>query len=299
MATTLEKPTRREAPPAKKAARRFAPALLLISPSIIFMLALFAWPMVSGVLQAFETPEGLGTANISRMLGDGQFVPAVRNTLLLIVVLLPLQFLLAIAMALLLHQKPRGQAFYFYVWAVPLAVSDLAAGLVWLSIFTDRGYLNSVLSAVGLDSISWLSYTNYGSQFAAVLIAELWRATSLVMVIVVSGMQGIPKDYDEAANVFGAGFWSRLRHVWLPLLKPSLQVALILRTILAFQTFAVAQALTGQDFPLLVGETYRWYSALQNPNVASALALVVMLISMAAAVLYIRVLRDKSQQGAS
>lgn len=96
--------------------------------------------------------------------------------------------------------------------------------------------------------------------------AEIWRATSLVLVIVVSGMQGIPKDYDEAAAVFGASYWQRLWQVTLPLLKPSLQVALILRTILAFQTFAVAQALTGESFPLLVGETYRWYSALNNPT---------------------------------
>lgn len=277
-------------------ARRLSPALLLISPSILFMLLLFAWPMVSGILQAFQTPTGLGLDNVRRMVGDGQFGPAVRNTLLLIVVLLPLQFALALVMALLLHERPRGRGFYFYLWAVPIAVSDLAAGLVWLSIFTDRGFLNSALSTVGISPVSWLTYTNPTSQFATIVVAELWRATSLVMVIVVSGMQGIPRDYDEAANVFGANFWARLRHVWLPLLKPSLQVALILRTILAFQTFAVAQALTGQDFPLLVGETYRFYTALQNPNVASALALVVMFVSMAAAVLYLRLLRDEAHR---
>ncbi|MBQ0893303.1 sugar ABC transporter permease [Micromonospora sp. U56] len=278
--------------------RRLSPALLLISPSIILMLLLFAWPMVAGILQAFQSPDGLGLEHIERMVGDGQFGPAVRNTLLLIVVLLPVQFVLAIVMALLLHQRPKGQGLYFYLWAVPIAVSDLAAGLVWLSIFTDNGYLNSGLSTIGVGPVSWLSYTNPASQFTAILVAELWRATSLVMVIVVSGLQGIPKDYDEAANVFGATYWTRLRHVWLPLLKPSLQVALILRTILAFQTFAVAQALTGQDFPLLVGETYRFYTALQNPNVASALALVVMFVSMAAAFLYLRVLRDGTKGAA-
>ena len=260
------------------------------------MLLLFTWPMASGILQAFQTPEGFGLDNIQRMVGDRQFGLAVRNTMLLVVVLLPLQFVLALVMALLLHQRPKGRAFYFYLWAVPIAVSDLAAGLVWLSIFTDNGYLNSALSTIGVEPVSWLSYTNPASQFAAILVAELWRATSLVMVIVVAGMQGIPKEYDEAANVFGAGFGARLRHVWLPLLKPSLQVALILRTILAFQTFAVAQALTGHEFPVLVGETYRFYTALQNPNVASALALVVMFVSMAAAFLYLRMLRDQTTE---
>lgn len=261
------------------------------------MLALFAWPMVSGVGQAVWSPEGFTTAYVERMLADPAFWQAVRNTLLLVVVLLPLQFVLALVMALLLQARPRGTGVYFYLWAIPLAVSDLAAGLVWLSIFTDRGYLNSLLDTVGVGPVSWLSFENYGSMFFAILLAELWRATSLVMVIVVSGSQGIPKDYDEAANVFGATYLQRVWHIWLPLLKPSLQVALILRTILAFQTFAVAQALTGQDFQVLVGETYRWYTALQNPNVASALALVVMAVSMVAAVLYLRLLREETGSG--
>src|SRR5450759_1312549 len=260
--------------------RRLSPAFLLILPSIIFMLLLFAWPMVSGVLQAVRSPDGFSMIYINRMLADPGFWAAVRNTLLLIVVLLPLQFLLALVMALLLQAKPKGQGIYFYLWAVPLGVSDLAAGLVWLSIFADRGYLNSVMDTFGIGPVSWLSYQNYASMFLAVVIAELWRATSLVMVIVVSGMQGIPKDYDEAANVFGATYLQRLRHVWLPLLKPSLQVAL-----------------TGQDFQVLVGETYRWYTGLQNPNVASALALVVMAVSMLAAVVYLRVLRDDTGSG--
>ena len=277
--------------------RRLSPALILILPSIIFMLALFAWPMVSGVAQAVWSPDGFTMTYVDRMLADPSFWQAVQNTLLLVVVLLPLQFALALVMALLLQARPRGRGIYFYLWAIPLAVSDLAAGLVWLSIFTDRGYLNSLLDTLGIGPVSWLSFENYGSMFFAIVLAELWRATSLVMVIVVSGSQGIPKDYDEAANVFGATYLQRLRHVWLPLLKPSLQVALILRTILAFQTFAVAQALTGQDFQVLVGETYRWYTALQNPHVASALALVVMAVSMVAAVLYLRLLREETGSG--
>ncbi|WAJ32460.1 sugar ABC transporter permease [Arthrobacter sp. FX8] len=166
---------------------------------------------------------------------------------------------------------------------------------MWLTVFTDRGYLNSLLASMGQQPVSWLAYDNYPSMFAAVLIAEVWRATSLVFVIVVAGLQSIPKDYEEAAGVFGASFWNRLWHVTLPLLRPSLQTALILRTILAFQTFAVALALTGQNFPLVVGETYRWYTGLQDPNVASALALVVMFVSMVTAVGYLKLLRDQTE----
>jgi multiple sugar transport system permease protein len=267
----------------------------LIAPSVIFMALLFGWPLVQGILQAFRTGDGFTLEFVRRMVNDPYFWPAVRNTLLLIVVLIPIQFVFAVAMALLLRAAPRGKGAYFYLWAIPLAVSDLAAGLVWLAIFTDRGYLNSALEWIGLSGRSWLAYDSQSTMFLAVLLAELWRATSLVLVIVTAGLQGIPKDYDEAAAVFGASAWDRLRHVTLPLLKPSLQVALILRTILAFQTFAVAQALTGQNFPLVVGETYRWYTALQNPGVAAALALVIMVVSMLTSVIYLRVLRENSQ----
>ena len=277
--------------------RRVPPAVWLIGPSVIFMILLLGWPVVEGVLQAFKNDEGFTLDFVGRMVQDPYFWPAVRNTLLLIVVMIPLQFAFAIGMALLLRSNPRLHKAHFFVWAIPLALSDLAAGLVWLAIFNDRGYLNSALAWLGLQGNSWLAYDNQTTMFMCVLIAELWRATSLVLVIVVAGLQGIPKDYDEAAQVFGATFWQRLRHVTLPLLKPSLQVALILRTILAFQTFAVAQALTGQNFPLVVGETYRWYTGLQNPNVAAALALVILVVSMLTSVFYLRALRDKSQGG--
>lgn len=287
--------------PAKAAAparrRRVPVAVWLIGPSVLFMTLLLGWPVVEGVLQAFRNEQGFTLEFVNRMVQDPYFWPAVRNTLLLIAVMIPIQFAFAITMALLLRANPRLNKVHFFVWAIPLALSDLAAGLVWLSIFNDRGYLNSALSWLGIEGISWLAYDNQTTMFICVLIAELWRATSLVLVIVVAGLQGIPKDYDEAAQVFGATFWQRLRHVTLPLLKPSLQVALILRTILAFQTFAVAQALTGQNFPLVVGETYRWYTGLQNPNVAAALALVILAVSMLTSIFYLRALRDKTQEG--
>lgn len=296
-APAAPRPNVRPAAPRRRPPRRqrTSAAMLLIAPSIVFMTLLFGWPMVSGILQAFGGPEGLTTANFTRMAQDPYFWSSVGNTLLLIVVMIPIQFVLALAMALLIRASPRGSSAYFYIWAIPLAVSDLAAGLVWLTVFTDRGYLNSVLASVGIEPVAWLAYDNYASMFGAVLIAEVWRATSLVFVIIVAGLQSIPKDYEEAASVFGAGFWDRLWHVTLPLLRPSLQTALILRTILAFQTFAVALALTGQNFPLVVGETYRWYTGLQDANVASALALVVMTVSMVTAVGYLKLLKDQSE----
>ncbi|MEE6259719.1 carbohydrate ABC transporter permease [Plantactinospora sonchi] len=286
------------APARRRRRARIPTPVLLVAPSVVFLAALFLWPIVVGVAQAFTDQDGATLAHLRRMVDDPYFWDAARNTALLIVVLIPLQFGFALTMALLLRERPKLSSFYFYVWCVPLAISDLAAGLVWLAIFADRGYLNSLLARLGLgDGYAWLSYDNQSTMFVAVLLAELWRATSLVLVIVVAGLQNVPRDYDEAAAVFGATYWQRLRYVILPQLRPSLQVALILRTILGLQTFAVAQALTGRSFPLLVGETYQWYVTLQNEGVAAAIALVILLMSIGTAIVYLRVLRDPAAGG--
>jgi multiple sugar transport system permease protein len=283
---------------ATAAARQRRLPYVLLLPSVVFMLLLFGWPVLAGIREAFVGPDGFTLESWARMAAEPRFWDAVRNTLLLIVIVIPVQFLLAFGMALLLQSRLRGSRGYFYLWAVPLAVSDLAAGLVWLSVFTDNGFLNSALAATGLGGdFSWLSYQHGATMLLAVVLAEIWRSTSLVMVIMVSGLQMIPKEYDEAAQVFGGGAWQRLRHVTLPLLRPSLQVALILRTIMAMQVFAVAQALTGRNFPLLVGETYEWFVTLQNPAVASAVALVVLGVSLVAATACIRLLRPPATEG--
>jgi len=270
---------------------------LLLTPSIVLLLVLFGWPLVDGVLEAFTDEHGFTLTHWQRLFDDPYFLDALRNTLLLIVIVVPVQLVLAVAMSLLVQARPRFVSGHFYLWCIPLAISELAAGLVWLSIFDNRGYLNSLLVSLGLSEhgVQWLSYDNTATMLLTVVLAEIWRATSLVFVIVVAGVQMVPREYDEAAQVFGASFWQRLRHVTLPMLKPSLQVALILRTILALQAFAVAQALTGRDFPLLVGETYEWYVGLQNPAVASAVALVVLAISVGTAVLYLRTVRSPSE----
>ncbi len=239
---------------------------------------------------------------IQTMFNDFRFSSAIRNTFLIIVLILPIQFVLAIIMALVLKSIPRGKSLFLYIFAVPLGISDLAAGLVWYSIFTQRGFLNSFLLQLGIiDSpIIYISADTYGWIVTAIVLAEVWRATSIVMVIVVSGLQAIPEEYLEAGEVFGASLWQRIRHIILPLLKPSLQVALILRTILAFQVFGVIVALSGGDtFTVLANETFRWYNrgdtGFNNPNVAAAYAGLIMVISLAISFFYLRAVRTQEE----
>ena len=284
----------------KRRRRRFdyLPYLLLL-PTTLFLAVFFAYPMIQSLVTAMQDSQGGFTFdNFNTMFKDVNFSDALRNTILFIVLMVPLQVVLALIMALVINTGLKGVGFFLYIWTVPLAISDLAAGIVWLAIFTERGYINSLLTQLGLIKlpISFLSYENPTWLFTAVIMAELWRATSIVMVILVAGLQVIPKAYSEAAEIFGASPWQRLRYVILPMLKPSLQVALILRTILAFQTFAVVIALAGRALPVLAGEAYNWYNGYRNVGVAAAYALLILVLSIVNTVVYLRLLQTKTAQ---
>ena len=270
---------------------------VLIAPSVIFLLLLFVFPLGQTIALAFTENEAASLGNFRKMVSDLNFAVAMRNTFLLVLVVVPLQVILALGMSMMLQKLEKGRDLILWVWTIPLGVSDLAAGLVWLAIMQDRGYLNSALFALGLvdGPTNWLSYENPWTLFAAIVIAEVWRATAIVLVIIVAGLQLIPKEYNEAAEIFGAKPWTRFIRITLPLLKPSLQSALILRTVLAFEVFAVVYALGGRNFPVLVGEAYTWQRDNQNYGVAAAYAMLIMVISLAATLVFIRALRTKPE----
>jgi multiple sugar transport system permease protein len=227
------------------------------------------------------------------MAGHWKFGPALRWTLLLAAVVVPVQLALALGMASIVNRLKAGRDTVLYVFAIPLGLSDLAAGIIWLAIFEQSGFLNSVLLHLGVIErpVLFLGYQNVWVIFLAVVLAEVWRATAIVMVILVSGMGLIPKEYDEAGQVFGASAWQRFTRITLPLLRPSLQSALILRTLNAFEVFAVVIALGGTTLPVLMGETYQWQFMLRDRNVAAAYALVILGISVASTLFYLRALR--------
>lgn len=238
---------------------------------------------------------------VQKMVNDRFFMPALQTTLLLMVLIIPTQFVLAVIMALVIQARLKGNSLLLYIFAIPLGVSDLAVGILWFSIFTQNGMLNSILQGLGLITAPtpYLTAQTRHWIIAAIWIAEVWRATSIVMVIVVSGLQAISQEVLEAAELFGANLWQRVRHVILPLLKPSLQVALILRTILALQVFAVVIALSGGDVvTVLANETFRQYSEFRNPNVAAAYAAFILILSMISAVIYLRTIRTQEEMTA-
>lgn len=274
-------------------------AYLLLLPSILFLGVFFLWPMVQSVLIAItDESGGLTLAHVLKMARDVNFVPALMYTSLLITVVVPIQTVLALTKALLLHAQRKGRDVFLWIWAIPLGISDLAAGVAFLSIFTQRGYLNTILMQLGVVDapITWLGYQNPWTLFFAVAVGEIWRATAIVMVILVAGLQVINREWLDAAEVFGASPVQKLRRIIIPLLMPSLRTALVLRTVAALQVFALTQVLTGRNLPVLAGEAYYWYGMFTNVRVAGSYSLLITLLSLAFAAFILRFARGEHEK---
>jgi multiple sugar transport system permease protein len=275
---------------------RILPYLLLL-PAAGFLVAFFLVPFATVAVEAFSGPAGFTLQNFQMIARDWKFWPAVGNTLLLTAIIVPSQLALALLMANLVTTMGGGRDIVLYIFTIPLGISDLAAGLVWLALLEQNGFLNSILFRLGLidGPQNLLSYQNVPALFAAVILAEIWRATAIMLVILVAGMSLIPREYYEAAEVFGAGAWRRFTRITLPLLRPSLQTALILRTILAFEVFAVVMVLAGTNLPILMGETFNWQFALQDRKGAAAYAMIILAISIACTLFFLWALRDRTE----
>lgn len=266
---------------------------VLILPVTLFLCLFFLYPFFLVAGQAFTTPSGISLDNFRDVIGYWKFPVSLRNTLLLAAIVVPVQLALSLLMATMVNRMKAGRDLVLYVWTIPLGISDLAAGIVWLAIFEQSGFLNSLMVGVGLidKPVALLGYQNPVLVFVAIAMAEIWRATAIMLVILVAGMGLIPKEYYEAAEVFGASPWKRFLKITLPMLRPSLQTALILRVVLAFEVFAVVVALGGTLYPVLMSQIYAYQFDLQNGSAAAALALIVLAISIVFTLVILRVLR--------
>lgn len=265
----------------------------LIAPVTLFLCLFFLYPFVLVAQQAFSTDAGWSLDNFRDVTSYWKFPISLKNTMLLAAAVVPIQLALALLMATMVTRMQKGRDLVLYVWTIPLGISDLAAGIIWLAIFEQSGFLNTMMTGLGLAEgpVNLLSYQNPWIVFVAIALAEIWRATAIMLVILVAGIGLIPKEYYEAAEVFGASPWKRFVRITLPMLRPSLQTALVLRVILAFEIFAVVAALGGTLFPVLMGETYAYQFDLLNSGAAAAMALIILAISIGFTLVILRILR--------
>lgn len=265
----------------------------LITPAFLFLTIFFLYPFFSVITDSFLLDGEFTLTNFKKVVSYWKFPTTLKNTLYLTAFVVPIQLVLTLLMATMVNKMKNGREITLYIWTIPLGISDLAAGIIWLTIFEQSGFLNSMMVGLGFidKPMTLLSYQNPTLIFIAIALAEIWRATAIMLVIVVAGIGLIPKDYYEAGKVFGASNWKQFLYITLPLLRTSLQTALIIRLILAFEVFAVVVALGGTLFPVLMEQTYIYQFDLLNSKAAAAMAVIILGICLAFTILILYLLR--------
>jgi trehalose transport system permease protein len=246
-------------------------ALLGLMPLALYVGTFTLGPVLSTLILSFRTPEshwGLGA--FRDLAAHYQFGEAVVNTLVITGFGLAMELSFGLAAAMALASRFRAQGLVRVLLLIPLGVPTIVAAATMRYIFGMVGYLNEVLYRLGLLTLP-IDWT--GSRWLAMVTvasADAWKVTPLVMLILLAGLQAIPRELYEAARTDGAGPWQQFWRITLPLLRPALTLAFILRGIDAFRIFALPLALVGRHLPVLSTFTYVEYMEYGNQHTAAA-----------------------------
>ena len=264
-------------------------ALIGLAPITLYLLGFTLVPVVSTVwLSVAGEDAGITLEHFRRIASHYQFGEAVVNTFAITAVGLALELGLGLAAALALASRPRGRTAFQLCLLMPLGVPTIVAAAVMRGVFSTVGYLNEVLlrAHVIRAPVDWV-----GERMLAVLtvaVADAWKVTPLVLLILLAGLETIPGELYEAARTDGASPWRQFRAVTLPLLRPALTMALIVRGVDAFRIFALPLALVGGGLPVLSTYAYTEYLEYGNPHTAAASSVILLVMILVTVLAYLK-----------
>jgi len=278
-------------------------AFLLILPSMLIILGISLQPIVSTLyLSLFEAQRGInvqnvfvGLANYAALLNDPVFWVTIQRTMYFTVVSVGLELVLGLAIAQLIHSHPPGWQFLRTSLIIPWAVPTIVNGTMWRWIYNaDYGALNGLLLQLGMIDryIPWLTKPNVAMNL--VILADIWHSVPFIALILQAALATLPADLEEAASVDGATAVQRFLLIRLPLLRPAILVALIVRTVEAFRAFDIIYVITngGPAYGTVTISylTYLEMFSFGHIGRGSALSFLISLFTLAMAFIYIRVL---------
>lgn len=285
-------------------------ALLLILPSLIVMLALMLYPLLTTLVLSFQDAslarpaerEFIGLENYISALRSRFFWETMGRTAYFTVVSVGAEIVLGIAIALLISARLRGWRFLRTAIIIPWAVPTIVNGVMWRWIYNaDYGALNGLLKQLGLIDryIPWL--TDPAASMNLVIFADIWHSVPFVVLIVSAALATLPVELYEAAAIDGANSWQRFQRLTLPLLRPAILVVLVIRTVEAFRVFDIIYTMT-RGGPvngtmvisyLTYEETFRYLRI----GSGSALSFLVSIFIGLLALVYVRVLYTEDTAG--
>ena len=303
-----EEPGGRPAPrvPSRKARTREGRfALALLVPSIVVVFGIVVYPIVKTFVTSFYAVKspfpgaypGVGLRNYSYALHQPEFLASVWRTAYFTGVSTALELVFGLGIALLLNAPLRMRWLFRTIVVLPWALPTIVNAALWKYLFNAQyGVVNALATQLHLasDYRSWFSHPFLSLNI--VILADVWKNTSLVAFFLLAGLTTIPRDLYEAARIDGETAWGAFVRITLPLLKPVILVVLVLRTIEAFKVFDIIYVMTGGG-PVNGTQTVAFYTyeqAFSNEffGYGSALAYLMVLFILALAALYMRALRS-------
>jgi len=264
--------------------RRYWLEVLLVMPLALYIVVLTLLPVLQAIGTSF-TDRYTGAfptlSNYRYIMSRPDFGDAFVNTVGITLIGVTLEMTVGLILALMLARSFKGRGAFRTIILTPMGVPTLVAGAAMLYFFRTNGYVNEALLRIGLidQPIFWTESGLRG--MVAIALADMWKVTPIVVLLLLAGLEAIPGDVYEAADVDGASAWEQFRSVTLPLLMPSITMALILRAIDAFRIFDVVMVMASRSIPVMSTFVYINYFDFQDPYSASAAATILLLMIVA------------------
>jgi multiple sugar transport system permease protein len=268
--------------------RQFKYAMVLPAVLVILLIGLF--PLIYTLMVSVQNINMLeedttfsGLLNYARLLHDTRFWQAFGHTFLFLGIALPVEFVLGLLLALLFLDEMPGKQVFVALLVLPIVISPIIAGAMWRLLFDNRfGPINQIISWFTGEPTTILWIVNPSFVYPAILIAEIWQWTPFMFLLLLAALSNVDRSLIEAAQIDGAGFLTTLFKITLPLIKPVIWIALLIRGLDLFRLFDIVWALT-KGGPGTRTETISIYAYIQGfqqfeTSYAAAMAFVIIVI---------------------
>jgi raffinose/stachyose/melibiose transport system permease protein len=279
-----------------------APALALYGLLVLLPIVQAAWFSLFDWNGLGPLSDFVGLANYEEALGDPVFIGAISHNVLVIVLSLALQLPFALALALALNRRFRGRAVLRLIFFAPYVLSEVIVGVVFRLMLVPDGLFDQILDAIGLGAYIQLWLADPSIVMLTMFFIISWKYFGFHMIIMLAGLQGIPRELEEAAAIDGASRWQATRRVVLPLLGPTIRVSVFLSLIGALQLFDLVWATT-RGGPIHASDTMAtymvdWGFIRSQVGYGSAAAVILFLAALVVALAYQRFVMRRDIDGA-
>lgn len=249
----------------------------MVLPFAIYVAYFMIFPAMQSIYYSFveSGTSSFTTNNYRDIFNRSSFTSAIKNTLGITAIGVSIEMVLGLAIAVMLSRQFKGRGIFRTVVLLPMGVPTLVAGAAMIYFVGFTGYLNKILLDLNIIDVPIYWQSSGWKGMFAIAFADIWKALPLVVLILLAGLEGIPEDVYEAAAVDGATGWQSFINHTIPLLMPSITMALILRAIDAFRIFDIAIVLAGNAVPVMSTFVYDDYSH-QRYNTAAAAAVILL-----------------------